>query len=112
MSFRRRWRARLMSTASITLTTVSTVGSGGAALALDDRPPKPSTDELLLKKLEAMERRIQMLEGQLKQKQATAPAPAKPTSAAPPAQPGAIYARAPLADAPAPARSVSSDNGP
>ena len=112
MSFRRRWRARLMSTASITLTTVSIVASGGAALALEDRPPKPSTDELLLKKLEAMERRIQMLEGQLKQKQATAPAPAKPASDAPPAQPGAIYARALSVSAPAPARSVSSDNGP
>jgi hypothetical protein len=115
MSFRRRWRTRLMSTASITLATVSiAAANGGAALALEDRPPKPdaSTNELLLKKLEAMERRIQMLEGQLKQKQAAAPAPTKPTSSALPAQPGAIYARAPATADAAPARSVSSDNGP
>ncbi len=117
MSFRRRWRARLMSTASITLTTASLMAmSGGAALAIEDRSSAPaaSTNELLLKKLEAMEQRIRTLEGELKPKRAAAPASTKPSSppSAPPAQTDATFASVPAISVPAPQRSVSSDNGP
>ena len=76
----------------------------GAAHALDDQPSAgqsaPATNEVLLKKLEAMERRIRTLEGQLRQK--NAPAPTSVATAAAPAGPyaqAAAPANAPTAPA-------------
>jgi hypothetical protein len=61
----------------------------GTAFALEDsasKPPAQTANEELLKKLELMEKRIQTLEAQLKQKDAAAaPASAAPASASPPA---------------------------
>jgi len=78
--------------------------SEGAALAAGDEPPRPtvgdSTNAALMKKLEAMEQRIKILEGQLKQKHTASPPTAKPSStsavlanastATPAAQPAAV----------------------
>src|SRR5262249_51109681 len=82
------------------LAAVSLLALGvGPAHALDDQIAKSQAgNEALLKKLEAMERRIQMLEGQLKQKHtaaapagstrpASAPAPTGTHSPPPPATP-------------------------
>src|SRR5262249_59434471 len=88
------------------LAAVSLLALGvGPAHALDDQTAKSQAgNEALLKKLEAMERRIQMLEGQLKQKH-TAAAPAgsaRPASAPAPTRPHALAtpARAPPAAPP------------
>src|SRR5215471_4246678 len=83
------------------LAAVSLLALGvGPAHALDDQTAKSQAgNEALLKKLEAMERRIQMLEGQLKQKHtaATPSASTKPASAPAPA---GTYALATPASAP------------
>jgi hypothetical protein len=82
-------------------TSLLTVGAARA-----DNAPPPSqaaatSNEALLKKLEAMEKRIRMLEGQLKQANAPAasPAAAKPTSARAARTGGPFAQAAPPADA-------------
>src|SRR5207237_8161945 len=65
--------------------------SAGTATAADDgsskspTPVEQSSNEALMKKLQAMEQRIKMLETQLKQKQA-----ARPVDAAKPAAPAVV----------------------
>ena len=83
------------------LAAVSLLALGvGPAHALDDQTAKSQAgNEALLKKLEAMERRIQMLEGQLKQKH-TAAAPAGSTRPASAPAPTGTYALATPASAP------------
>lgn len=68
-------------TALLAATAISTA-SGGAAWAADGE-----ANDALLKKLEKMEQRIQMLEGKLKQKQATAQT--APATSPPPISPSA-----------------------
>jgi hypothetical protein len=84
--------------AALLLATASLLALGTGAARAGDEPPssRPSeavSNEALLKKLEAMERRIRMLEGQLKQASATAPAPAAKRSANPPAAAAAARSR-------------------
>ena len=67
------------------------IGAGSARAVEDPAPRPPASNEVLLKQLEAMERRIKMLEGQLKRKPAAKPAAAD--SAEPPAAAGP-YAQA------------------
>jgi hypothetical protein len=100
---------RLRASASplvISLATVSLLLATGGPVAAEDTAakaaPGQTSNEELLKKLELMEKRIQMLEGQLKQKQASAPAAAATTPAAAPAAgdpsaPGATKPAAPAA---------------
>jgi hypothetical protein len=76
--------------AAMLLATTSLLALGaGAACAGDEpapaHPAAAASNEALLKKLDAMERRIRMLEGQLKQASTTAPAPAAKRSTNPPA---------------------------
>lgn len=79
----------------LTATALSIISSGGAWAADGD------ANDALLKKLERMEQRIQMLEGQLKQKQVSASdAPGKSTPA--PAPTRDANAAAPSSEAPQP----------
>jgi hypothetical protein len=79
---RKLWWPRYALTTMIAATSILGVSSfaGIAADASDESSSSPSvskaSNEALLNKLQAMERRIQMLEGQLKQKQESAAAPA------------------------------------
>jgi hypothetical protein len=77
---------------ALSLAAVLLTAGAGTALALEDaasKPPAQTANEELLKKLELMEKRIQTLETQLKQKDAAAapasaaPGPTPPVSAAP-----------------------------
>jgi hypothetical protein len=98
---RRRAIARLL------LATASLLAVTCAARAGDDpAPAAPASNEALLRKLDAMERRIRMLEGQLRQQKSTPPATAKRSNAAAAAPSGphaeaATPAAAPTAAAPA-----------
>jgi len=79
------------------------LAAGGYAAAEDaaaKAAPAQAANDELLKKLELMEKRIQMLEGQLKQKQASAtpagaPAPAAAPAAGDPSAPGSTKPAAP-----------------
>src|SRR5258708_18953303 len=103
LSRRSRQTAALLATASMLAL------SYGSALANEQggaTPDAKPSNELLLKKLEAMERRVKSLEGQLKQKQAAAstaaPQPAndtRPAAGANPAAPKLSGARAALSTA-------------
>ena len=98
---------RLRASASplvISLAALSLLLATGGPVAAEDTAakaaPAQNSNEELLKKLELMEKRIQTLEGQLKQKQASAPAAGAPTPAATPAAgdpsaPGATKPAAP-----------------
>jgi hypothetical protein len=77
-------RAAMMLIAALSMSAAN-AGAASAAESNRSAPPAavaPASNEALLKKLEAMERRIQQLEGQLKQKAASAPA-ATPQATAP-----------------------------
>ena len=75
---RRHARAMLLASASLLAVGAAQAGDNAAS------SPAPATvsNEALLKKLDAMERRIKMLEGQLRQKKAAAPAAASDQRAA------------------------------
>ena len=95
----RGWASLSPARATTLLATVSMLTlSAGAALAIDQESANaaaPAASEALMKKLQAMELRIQTLEGQLKRKQAAAStSPARPSG-----QPDAVYN---AADTPAP----------
>lgn len=79
--------------ARLLMATAVSVVSSGAALAADG-----DTNELLLKKLEKMEQRIQLLENELKQKQARPPADAAEKPAARSASIRSANATAPSAE--------------
>jgi hypothetical protein len=105
MSTYNRLRAGASPSAIAFAAALLTISTG--ALALEETESTPSaqaSNEALLKKLDAMEKRIQMLEGQLKRKEAAAAAPAAPPAAAAPAAPGPA---APTSAAPASAAAAS-----
>src|SRR5262249_37801005 len=99
MSIRNRLRTGASPLAVSFAAALLTISTG--ALALDEgasKPPTPTSNEELLKKLDLMEKRIQMLEGQLKRKEAAASAPggSQPASASPASpDPAAAGAAAP-----------------
>src|SRR5262249_12497777 len=80
--------------ALLAATAISIVDGGGA------RAEEGDANELLLKKLEKMERRIQSLEAELKQKQSRPPAEAAAKPAAPPASIRSANAAAPSSPPP------------
>ncbi len=91
------------STSTVLIASLMLGGSSAAVLAGDDSASK-ATNEMLLKKLQAMEKRMQTLESELKQKQEQTPRTAQSLSAGRPTvagKPTGPYAQAPAADAPA-----------
>ncbi len=94
--------------AAMLLATTSAVALGAGAAHAGDGPAaapqaEAASNAALLKKLDAMERRIRMLEGQLKQASTTAPAPAAKRSPSPPAPATARSQGGPYAEAAPPA---------
>jgi hypothetical protein len=111
MSIGNRLRASASPLAVSLAAALLTLSTG--ARALDDAPSKPpeqATNEQLLKKLDAMEKRIQMLEGQLKRKEASASPPAGSPPASPAATP--VSADPAASGLPAPAASPASSAQP
>jgi hypothetical protein len=89
-------------TTSAVLIAALMLGTSVKALASDAGSAKADqiTNQALLKKLQAMERRMQMLESELKQKQGRAPAPAQ--AAAQPGGPRVVTSARPTATPPRP----------
>jgi hypothetical protein len=91
------------STSTMLIASLMLGVSSAAVLAGDDSASK-ATNEVLLKKLQAMEKRMQTLESELKQKQEQTPRTAQSLAAGRPAvagKPTGPYAQAPAPDAPA-----------
>ena len=91
------------STSTVLIASLMLGVSGAAVLAGDDSASK-ATNEMLLKKLQAMEKRMQTLESELKQKQEQTPRTAQSLAAGRPTvagKPTGPYAQAPAPDAPA-----------
>ena len=83
--------------AATSLLLISAWPARGADEATEKPQPAQASNEELLKKLDAMEKRIRMLEGQLKRKEASASAPAGPPPASSPASAAAPASADPAA---------------